>query len=134
MSLAKTSLEIKPPAGPAVVGRGLPLQFIVKTRDPVTGAWSALDISAARWTFNLRLWESDDDTAPIAGDEVVTKGSQSSSGELDHYHANGTTVRDAVRWEIVQVDNDNADTTTITQLREVIRAWWTQPIIDAPIS
>ena len=91
----------------------------------------AKDISAARYTYELRAWTSDDDAALIV-DEVITKGTQSSSGELDHYFKCGTTVRDTMTWQIVEVDNDNTDADTNTGKPERILTRWRQPIIDAP--
>jgi len=133
MSFAKTSADIEgEPFGPAFVKRGLPIKWLIWTQSATTGAWSKKDISGARWTYNLRQWTSDDDAAPIAADEVVTKGTASATGELDHYHSNGATAYATLAWEIVEVDNDNADATTRTGQREVVKVRWFQPILDAP--
>lgn len=131
MSLTRTDRDRKPPFGPAVVKRGLQLQYVVEEEDPITGAISPKDISAARYTYRVRTWLSDDDLAPLH-DEIVTKGTQDSSGELDHYFSCGATVRDNLKFEIVEIDNDNADATTGSSLRERILERWEQPIIDAP--
>ena len=131
MAFARSTADVEPPFGPAVVKRGLAIQYVVQTRSATTGLWSAKDISAARWTYKLRTWTSDDVTDPT-DDETVTKGSASSSGELDHYHACGTTVRDTMAWEIVEVDGNNADATTRTGYRERVLVRWFQPVIDAP--
>lgn len=131
MAFVKSTVDVEPPYGPAVVKRGLSIQHIVKERNATTGAWSGKDISGARWTYRLRTWTADDDASPI-DDEAITKGSASSSGELDHYHSNGATVRDTLAWEIVEVDNSNADTSTRSQFRERVLQRWFQPIVDAP--
>jgi len=131
-TLTRTSIDVQPPFGPAVVGRGLSIQGTVRTQSATTGAWTAKDISDARWIYRLRVWLEDDDTSAVS-DEVVSKGSASSSGEIDHYHACGTTVRAAMTWELVEVDDDNADASTSTGKRERIVLRWQQPVIDAPI-
>lgn len=131
MSFVRTSADVDPPFGPAVVKRGLHIAGTVRSRAFATGVRSGKDISASRWTYRLRTWTSDDDASPI-DDEVVTKGSASSTGELDHYHACGTTVRDTLAWEIVEVDGSNADASTRTGQRERILVRWYQPIVDAP--
>lgn len=131
MALSRSTVDVAPPFGPAVVKRGLAITFTVQTRSATTGLWTAKDISGSRWTYRLRIWTADDDTSALV-DEVVTKGSAASSGELDHYHANGTTVRATLKWEIVEVDNDNADANTTTGKRERVQVRWFQPIEDAP--
>lgn len=131
MALAPSSIEIPPPAGPAVVKRGLHLRFRVDELSFTTNRWVAKDISGSRWTYKLRVWASDDDSSALV-DETVSKGSAAASGELDHYHACGATVRDTLRWEIVELDNSNSDAATTSGQREVIRARWSQPIVDAP--
>jgi len=131
MAFAPTSADVDPPEGIAVVKRGRHIRYIVHEQSATTGLWSAKDISGSRWTYRLRLWTSDDDSSALS-DAAVTKGSASSSGELDHYHACGTTVRDTLAWEIVEVDNDNADANTTTGKREVVKVRWYEPIRDAP--
>jgi len=133
MSFAPAAKEVEgTPYGDAVVGRGIRIQHVVETR-AISGAWSAKDISGAQWTYQLRIWTSDDDAAVI-DDDTVTKGAGSASGELDHFYSVGTTVRDTLRWELVEVDNNNADANAISGFREGILRWWRQPIIDAPVA
>jgi hypothetical protein len=131
MALARSTVDVEPPFGPAVVKRGLVIQYVAQTRSATTGLWSAKDISGSRWTYRLRVWDDDADAAAFV-DEAISKGTASSSGELDHYHANGATVYPACTWEIVEVDNSNADTTTTTQFRERVLVRWHQGIEDAP--
>lgn len=131
MALARTTADQDPPFGPAVVKRGLAIQYVVEQRDPLTQAWSTKDISGSQWTYRVRTWASDDDDDPII-DAELTKGAESASGELDHYQACGATVRDTLTWELVEVDNDNADAATRTGKRERVIVRWKQPIIDAP--
>ena len=131
MAYAPTAVDIEPPFGPAVVKRGLGIRAIVKTQSATSGLVSAKDISSSRWTYRLRTWTADDDTA-VLSDSLIVKGTDAASGELDYYHTCGATVRDTLRWEIVEVDNSNADANTLSGYRELILWPWYQPIIDAP--
>jgi hypothetical protein len=132
MTLAASEIEVAPPYGPAVAKRGLHIGHQVKAETFSTGTFDAKDISGARWTYQLRLWESDDDSS-LLDDETVSKGTNSATGELDHYHSCGATVyADPIRWELVEVDNSNADASTNSGYRERVLQWWRQPIIDAP--
>jgi len=131
MSFAHTTVEIPPPSGPAVVRRNLPIEYIVEERSATTGAWSAKDISGARYTYQLRLWTADADAA-VLDDQTITKGSDSASGELKYDYPCGTTVQSTLRWEIVELDNSTANADSNSGQVERILAWWLQPIIDAP--
>lgn len=133
MALSRSTVDVTPPFGPAVVKRGLAITFTVQTRSATTGLWAAKDISGSRWTYTLRVWSSDDDTDPISAlTSTVTKGSAASSGELDHYHSCGATVYATLKWEIVEIDNDNTDASTRSGKRERVLTRWFQPIEDAP--
>lgn len=133
MTIARSSIDHDgEPFGPAFVKRGLNIRFFVRDQSATTEAFARKDISAARWTYRLRVWTSDDDVSALV-DEALTKGTDSASGEIDHYHSCGATVyADRLRWEIVEVDNDNADATTTSTFREVPKMRWSQPIVDAP--
>jgi len=131
MSFTRSDRDIPPPFGPAVVKRGLHIERVVMQRSATTGAWAVKDISAARYTYRLRVWTSDDDAAALS-DVLIVKGTDQASGELASYYSCGATVRDTLAFEIVEVDNDNADATTTSTFRERILARWYQPIIDAP--
>lgn len=129
MALTRTSIDVEPPFGPAIVKRSLPIDRVVEERSPTSGAWTPKDISAARYTYRLRIWESDDDTNPL-DDQEITKGAD--TGQLRYDYPCGATVQDALLWEIVQVDNDNGDANSRTTKVEIPKLRWKQPIIDAP--
>ena len=132
MSFKKTPIDLEsPPFGPAVVKRGVVIEWIVEERNATTGVWSPKDISPARWSYKVRTWEADADASPLH-DAVLTEGTDAASGELAHYFACGTTAYETLLWEIVEVDNDNADADTNSGQRERVLVRWFQPIIDAP--
>jgi hypothetical protein len=121
---------IPPPYGAAVCGRGLRIVRQIEERTS-SAVFSAKDISAARWVYRIRAYTSDAATT-FTYNEVITKGSASSTGWLDHYLSLGDTAYDSLIWEVVEIDTSNADATTETGYREAVLERWKQPVVDAP--
>lgn len=127
-------LLISKPFGDAEVGRGLHIRFQVQ-KESTSGVWSGKDISGAQWTYRVRAWVVASPTATVFDEALTKDATDSATGWIDHYLSLGATAyATALRWEIVEVDNNNADAATKTGKREVSRLKWSQAITAAPTS
>lgn len=122
-----------PPYGPAFAGRGLLIvrQVLAKLN---ASAWAGKNISAARWTYRLRAWDEDDTSAHLVNEEIAKSTTDDTTGWLDDYVACGSTVRDTLLWQIVEVDGDNTDAATPSGQRELVLESWRQPILAATVT
>lgn len=123
---------VKPPYGPAHAGSGLRIQRQILDK-PNASAWVGLDITT-RWTYRLRAWAESDPQTFFIDDAIAASTDDGTEGWLDDYVSCGQVVRDVLRWQIVEVDGDNADANTPTGQREVILEQWRQPILAGPIT
>lgn len=120
------------PFGPAYVRRGLTIGYQVE-QYTYAGGWAVKDISAARWTYEIRAWEAGDDDDFLIRETISKSATEAESGMLDYYLALGTTVyATPLSWELIEVDNDNTDASTKSTKRERVLLSWSQPIVDAP--
>lgn len=113
-----------PPFGPAVAGRGLRVTLEITTRAS-GAAWAPKDISASRWSYQLRAWLPSDRTTLVVND-TVAKGS--ATGWIDDYVPLGDDVKDQMEWELVEIDSAGNDVDTPSGYREVQLLRWRQAI------
>lgn len=122
-----------PPFGPAVAGRGLLVWFRVDEPD-------ADDVVepknlTSRWSYEIRAWaDSDAATAFVYRDPLTKEDQVTRPGWLKHWLQLGATARTALRWELVEIDGDNAsDPTSATPSGkvEIILHQWTQAVDPA---
>lgn len=114
------------PFGVFVAGRGAHVAFQVTTRVS-SGAAAPKDISGSRWSYVLRRIAVGGTITAYS----LTKGAAASTGWIDSYVALGASAVAAVEWEIVEIDDNNADAATASGKREVPLLRWRQAILAA---
>lgn len=121
---------VEPPYGIAWAGRGLRIVRQIEEKLTASG-WAGKDISGSRWVYRVRAF--DEAANDMVVDEVVTKSAtDSATGWLNHYLALGLTTYPVLRWELVEVDTSNNDSSTPTGDPEVVLETWYQDVKAKP--
>ena len=122
----------KPPYGEAYAGRGLRVvrQVEEKLSD---GSWAGKDIGAARFTYRIRAFNESVSPRVLIYDKPISKSTTAATtGWLDYYFPLGVTAYPVLRWEWIEVDNDNTDASTPTTRSETVIEEWHQDVKTKP--
>ena len=118
-----------PPFGPANTRQSLDITWQVTEKRSSAG-WAAKNISAARYTYRLRVWDS---AGVYVKDALVTKSvTEDADGWLDHAEPLGDTAYPTLSWRISEIDADVQQSGTKSGQRERTIIQWKQPIEETP--
>ena len=129
--------QVRSPANDAEPPSGFQVGATVRINYQALGVSDAedevpLDLTAGRWSVRVRVW-APGATAFLRDEACPASVAGGATGYFDHgFKCGATAYAAALIWQLVLIDNDNADTDSKTLKREFVLLAWRAPIPAAP--